>query len=146
MSMNSKEMHGLVQLLVAHSSQENLDSYWEQFKENVAYNGFLSALAGYARQEQAQYMIIGDRIVSVEQIIQSAMNQDVTPYTTYSPNYSRSDFATKAPWIGKTGPNLIAAVERSEIAWNNTSRMLNAMILDIKMDISKNFIANVLRV
>lgn len=146
MSMNSKEMHGLVQLLVARSSRENLDSYWEQFKDNVAYNGFLSALAGYARQEQAQYMIIGDRIVSVEQIIQSAMNQDVTPYATYSPDYSRSDFATKAPWIGKTGPNLVAAVERSEIAWNNTSRMLNAMILDIKMDISKNFITNILRV
>lgn len=146
MSMSSKEMHGLVQLLVARSSQTNLDSYWEKFKENVAYNGFLSALAGYTRQEQAQYMIIGDRIVSIEQIIQSAMNQDVMPYASYSPDYSRADFLSKAPWIGKTGPSLVAAVERSEIAWNNTSQMLNSIILNIKMDISKNFITNVLRV
>lgn len=142
MGMSSSDFHSVIQMLVARSARTDLSSYWEKLKENVAYRGFLSALAGFSREEQAQFMTIGDNIIAIEDIVQSAINEDVMPYATYSPNYSRSDFMGSSSWVGKTGPNMIAAIERSEIAWNNTSRMLNSMILNIKMDITKNFIAN----
>ena len=48
----------------------------------------------------------------------------------------------KSSWVGKIGPNQVAAIERSEIAWNTSSAMLNNMILNIKMDLTTNFISN----
>ena len=142
MGMSSNDLHGLIQLLVARSARTDLTGYWEKLKENVAYRGFLSALAGFTSGEQAQFMIIGDRIIAIEDLIRSAITGDVMPYATYSPNYSRSDFLAKSSWVGKIGPNQVAAIERSEIAWNTSSAMLNSMILNIKMDLTANFISN----
>jgi hypothetical protein len=142
LGMGKKELQGVVQLVVAHSDTINLDTYWDQLKENVAYNGFLSALAGFSAEEQAEYMIIGEKIFPIQNIIESAMNQDITPYAVYSPNYDRNSFMSKNPWLGTAKKNRTAAIERSEVAWNNTAQMLNSMILTIKMDITKNFIAN----
>ena len=142
LGMGGNELQGVIQLLVAHSETVNLDNYWEQLKENVAYSGFLSALAGFSAQEQAEYQVIGDKIFSIQDIINSAINQDITPYAIYSLNYDRNSFMAKNPWLGTAEKNRTAAIERSEVAWNNTSQMLNSMILTIKMDITKNFIAN----
>lgn len=144
MQMSSKDYHSLIQMLVAKvgSSKVDLNAYWEKLKENVAYNGFLSALAGYSWQEQAQFLILKDRIFTIDEIIDRArgLTPDIYPYALYTPNYSRADFLTK--WKGNSNPNVSLAIERSEETWADTSRLLNSIILDIKMDLTQNFIAS----
>lgn len=148
MGMNGQDLHSMVQMLVGRAESgegATLESQWELLKENVAYNGFLNALAGYAREEQADYMQIGDRIVPIEKILQSAQEGTVDPASSYSPDYSRKDFLSASSWEMPSRPNWKSAFERSERAWLSASTMLTSMVLNIKMNITSNFITTYLK-
>ena len=148
MGMNGQDLHSMVQMLVGRAESgegETLEARWELLKDNVAYNGFLNALAGYAKEEQADYMQIGDRIVPIEKILQSAQEGAVDPTSSYSPNYSRKDFLSASPWEMPSRPQWEAAVTRSERAWSSASTMLTSMVLNIKMNITSNFITSYLK-
>lgn len=142
LGMSGNNFQGLLQMLVGHTQpgDPDLSAKWNQLKENVAYAGFLSAVAGYSSADQRQYVIIQDKIVSVVDLVQAALDQDATPYTLYSPNYDRESFMSGSSWIGSNNPDTANALKRSEGAWTHVSGMLNSMLLTIKVSLTSNFI------
>lgn len=86
--LNAAQFNSLMQLLAGHGDDDRIQSpnktsystgdlirAWETIKEGIKYNSALNVISGFGRGDFAEFAIIGDRIISVEHILNQITNE-----------------------------------------------------------------------
>ena len=70
---SSDELFTVYQMLVAHGNEPLHDNWWERIKDTLNDLAFLDALAGISQEDRATFMVLGDRIATVQDILAERM-------------------------------------------------------------------------
>lgn len=133
--LNSQQYHSVLQLLVGHElPNENLDRVWENIKIKLQYMALLSALTGYHTEGQALMMVIGDRVISMDNLLLEIYTNPEKIYSIYfrdtnkTGGLNRSTYEDTNIWIPrsneKDGPDNQIGYERSNRTWSRASQIL----------------------
>lgn len=142
--MSDGQIESLSQMLAGHGndsrvtnkhyvfSDNDLTLAWETIKEGLKYKGLVGALSGVNVKEFSAFMIIGDRIVSVEHVLNQIISELEKPGTgtiveaLFSGPVDKSDYTAK--WVSGKG----GALRRSTDAKIGLGR-LNKATITIKL-------------
>lgn len=145
MALDSEKFQAVMQLLAGHGSTQQgaahsdimLNEKWKDIKQQLLYLGFVNALTGSTTEGKAYFMIIGNKIYSMEQIIKEAQKGSKGLFgvaASYAEEnkvdlgLQREPYLTINAWkpFGETGkaPKHEYGIERGTAAWKNVSKML----------------------
>ena len=138
---NSDELFAVYQMLVAHGNESLHDNWWERIKDTLNDLAFLDALAGISQEDRATFMVLGDRIATVQDILAervSSNGANISSKVSLSKwnegSLSRAPYVAMNVWQGSK-PNTTIANERSAKLFNSVSDKLYATKIQIDMTI-----------
>lgn len=142
MGLSSSAYLAVIQLLVGHGSpafsDSMLDAKWEVLKQKLLQLAFVSALTGLSIEGKALYMIAGNAIISMENIIEGMINSASSglglSMTQIKGSLNRSDYMAGNVWVTDGAPNQLSAETRSAIAWSNASTLLYNTKINIHLN------------
>lgn len=138
---NSDELFAVYQMLVAHGNESLHDNWWERIKDTLNDLAFLDALAGISQEDRATFMVLGDRIATVQDILAERMsNNGANISSKVSLSKWNKGFLSRAPYVAMnvwqgSKPNTTIANERSAKLFNSVSDKLYATKIQIDMTI-----------
>lgn len=138
---SSDELFTVYQMLVAHGNEPLHDNWWERIKDTLNDLAFLDALAGISQEDRATFMVLGDRIATVQDILAERMSNNganISSKVSLSKwnkgSLSRAPYVAMNVWQGSK-PNTTIANERSAKLFNSVSDKLYATKIQIDMTI-----------
>nr|DAT91406.1 MAG TPA: hypothetical protein [Caudoviricetes sp.] len=138
---SSDELFTVYQMLVAHGNEPLHDNWWERIKDTLNDLAFLDALAGISQEDRATFMVLGDRIATVQDILVERMSNNganISSKVSLSKwnkgSLSRAPYVAMNVWQGSK-PNTTIANERSAKLFNSVSDKLYATKIQIDMTI-----------
>lgn len=138
---SSDELFTVYQMLVAHGNEPLHDNWWERIKDTLNDLAFLDALAGISQEDRATFMVLGDRIATVQDILAERMSNNganISSKVSLSKwnegTLSRAPYVAMNVWQGSK-PNTTIANERSAKLFNSVSDKLYATKIQIDMTI-----------
>ena len=138
---SSDELFAVYQMLVAHGNEPLHDNWWERIKDTLNDLAFLDALAGISQEDRATFMVLGDRIATVQDILAERMSNNganISSKVSLSKwnkgSLSRAPYVAMNVWQGSK-PNTTIANERSAKLFNSVSDKLYATKIQIDMTI-----------
>lgn len=138
---NSDELFAVYQMLVAHGNESLHDNWWERIKDTLNDLAFLDALAGISQEDRATFMVLGDRIATVQDILAERVSNNganISSKISLSKwnegSLSRAPYVAMNIWQGSK-PNTVIANERSAKLFNSVSDKLYATKIQIDMTI-----------
>ena len=138
---SSDELFTAYQMLVAHGNEPLHDNWWERIKDTLNDLAFLDALAGISQEDRATFMVLGDRIATVQDILAERMSNNganISSKVSLSKwnkgSLSRAPYVAMNVWQGSK-PNTTTANERSAKLFNSVSDKLYATKIQIDMTI-----------
>ena len=138
---SSDELFTVYQMLVAHGNEPLHDNWWERIKDTLNDLAFLDALAGISQEDRATFMVLGDRIATVQDILAERMSNNGTNISSKvslskwnKGSLSRAPYVAMNVWQGSK-PNTTIANERSAKLFNSVSDKLYATKIQIDMTI-----------
>lgn len=138
---NSDELFAVYQMLVAHGNESLHDNWWERIKDTLNDLAFLDALAGISQEDRATFMVLGDRIATVQDILAERVSNNganISSKVSLSKwnkgSLSRAPYVAMNVWQGSK-PNTTIANERSAKLFNSVSDKLYATKIQIDMTI-----------
>lgn len=138
---SSDELFTVYQMLVAHGNEPLHDNWWERIKDTLNDLAFLDALAGISQEDRATFMVLGDRIATVQDILAERMSNNGANISS-KVNLSKwnKGFLSRAPYVAMnvwqgSKPNTTIANERSAKLFNSVSDKLYATKIQIDMTI-----------
>lgn len=138
---SSDELFTVYQMLVAHGNEPLHDNWWERIKDTLNDLAFLDALAGISQEDRATFMVLGDRIATVQDILAERMsNNGANISSKVSLSKWNKGFLSRAPYVAMnvwqgSKPNTTIANERSAKLFNSVSDKLYATKIQIDMTI-----------
>lgn len=138
---SSDELFTVYQMLVAHGNEPFHDNWWERIKDTLNDLAFLDALAGISQEDRATFMVLGDRIATVQDILAERMsNNGANISSKVSLSKWNKGFLSRAPYVAMnvwqgSKPNTTIANERSAKLFNSVSDKLYATKIQIDMTI-----------
>lgn len=138
---SSDELFTVYQMLVAHGNEPLHDNWWERIKDTLNDLAFLDALAGISQEDRATFMVLGDRIATVQDILAERMsNNGANISSKVSLSKWNKGFLSRAPYVAMNvwqgfKPNTTIANERSAKLFNSVSDKLYATKIQIDMTI-----------
>ncbi|HAU84829.1 MAG TPA: hypothetical protein DCW90_04810 [Lachnospiraceae bacterium] len=138
----SGQLFAVYQMLVAHGNEVMLDNWWEHIKETANDLAFLDALAGLSQEDRATFMVVGDRIARVQDILMERMASGVSNISSTlktsrwnKGSLSRTPYMALNEWEGNNKPNTQDALSRSTKVFKGASDLLYATKIQIDMTI-----------
>lgn len=138
---SSDELFTVYQMLVAHGNEPLHDNWWERIKDTLNDLAFLDALAGISQEDRATFMVLGDRIATVQDILAERMSNNganISSKVSLSKwnegSLSRAPYVAMNIWQGSK-PNKLTAEKRSAELFGSVSNMLYATKIQIDMTI-----------
>lgn len=138
---NSDELFAVYQMLVAHGNESLHDNWWERIKDTLNDLAFLDALAGISQEDRATFMVLGDRIATVQDILAERVSNNGTNISSKvslskwnKGSLSRAPYVAMNVWQGSK-PNTTIANERSAKLFGSVSDKLYATKIQIDMTI-----------
>ena len=138
---SSDELFAVYQMLVAHGNEPLHDNWWERIKDTLNDLAFLDALAGISQEDRATFMVLGDRIATVQDILAERMSNNganISSKVSLSKwnkgSLSRAPYVAMNVWQGSK-PNITIANERSAKLFGSVSDKLYATKIQIDMTI-----------
>lgn len=138
---SSDELFTVYQMLVAHGNESLHDNWWERIKDTLNDLAFLDALAGISQEDRATFMVLGDRIATVQDILAERVSNNganISSKVSLSKwnkgSLSRAPYVAMNVWQGSK-PNTTIANERSAKLFNSVSDKLYATKIQIDMTI-----------
>lgn len=138
---SSDELFTVYQMLVAHGNEPLHDNWWERIKDTLNDLAFLDALSGISQEDRATFMVLGDRIATVQDILAERMSNNganISSKVSLSKwnkgSLSRAPYVAMNVWQGSK-PNTTIANERSAKLFNSVSDKLYATKIQIDMTI-----------
>mgnify|MGYP006983162488 FL=1 len=138
---NSDELFAVYQMLVAHGNESLHDNWWERIKDTLNDLAFLDALAGISQEDRATFMVLGDRIATVQDILAERVSSNGANISSkVSLSKWNEGFLSRAPYVAMnvwqgSKPNTTIANERSTKLFNSVSDKLYATKIQIDMTI-----------
>lgn len=138
---SSDELFTVYQMLVAHGNEPLHDNWWERIKDTLNDLAFLDALAGISQEDRATFMVLGDRIATVQDILAERMSNNganISSKVSLSKwnegSLSRAPYVAMNIWQGSK-PNKLTAEKRSAELFGSVSNMLYATKIQVDMTI-----------
>lgn len=138
---SSDELFTVYQMLVAHGNELLHDNWWERIKDTLNDLAFLDALAGISQEDRATFMVLGDRIATVQDILAERVSSNGTNISSKvslskwnEGSLSRAPYVAMNIWQGSK-PNTAIANERSAKLFGSVSDKLYATKIQIDMTI-----------
>lgn len=138
---NSDELFAVYQMLVAHGNESLHDNWWERIKDTLNDLAFLDALAGISQEDRATFMVLGDRIATVQDILAERVSNNGTNISSKvslskwnKGSLSRAPYVAMNVWQGSKS-NTTIANERSAKLFGSVSDKLYATKIQIDMTI-----------
>ena len=138
---SSDELFVVYQMLVAHGNEPLHDNWWERIKDTLNDLAFLDALAGISQEDRATFMVLGDRIATVQDILAERVSSNGANISSkVSLSKWNEGFLSRAPYVAMnvwqgSKPNTTIANERSAKLFNSVSDKLYATKIQIDMTI-----------
>lgn len=138
---SSDELFAVYQMLVAHGNEPLHDNWWERIKDTLNDLAFLDALAGISQEDRATFMVLGDRIATVQDILAERVSSNGANISSkVSLSKWNEGFLSRAPYVAMnvwqgSKPNTTIANERSAKLFNSVSDKLYATKIQIDMTI-----------
>lgn len=138
---NSDELFAVYQMLVAHGNESLHDNWWERIKDTLNDLAFLDALAGISQEDRATFMVLGDRIATVQDILAERVSSNGANISSkVSLSKWNEGFLSRAPYVAMnvwqgSKPNKLAAEKRSAELFSSVSDKLYATKIQIDMTI-----------
>lgn len=138
---SSDELFAVYQMLVAHGNESLHDNWWERIKDTLNDLAFLDALAGISQEDRATFMVLGDRIATVQDILAervSSNGANISSKVSLSKwnegSLSRAPYVAMNIWQGSK-PNRLIAEKRSAELFSSVSDKLYATKIQVDMTI-----------
>lgn len=151
---SSSQLFAIMQALVAHGDEGYYESVWESVKQAATDLAFLNALAGLDDNSKATFMVLGNQITTVENILaerlQGNVGANLKAARWNTGSLGRNRYLQMNKWIDATSdpngtPNHELAEQRSEFLYKDVSRELYATKIQIDMTIkSSSALLNIL--
>lgn len=138
---SSDELFAVYQMLVAHGNESLHDNWWERVKDTLNDLAFLDALAGISQEDRATFMVLGDRIATVQDILAERVSSNGANISSkVSLSKWNEGFLSRAPYVAMnvwqgSKPNTTIANERSAKLFGSVSDKLYATKIQIDMTI-----------
>lgn len=138
---SSDDLFTVYQMLVAHGNEGFHDAWWERIKDTLNDLAFLDALAGISQEDRTTFMVLGNRIATVQDILAERMSNggaNISSKMRLSKwnegTLSRAPYMAMNIWQG-TKPNTAIAKERSDKLFTSVSSKLYETKIQIDMTI-----------
>lgn len=149
MGLNSAQYYSVMQLLAGHgtpygpNNDADLNATWEILKEKLLYMAFIDALTGVSLGGKAYFMIVGNYMYSMQQIIQEMQkgsNGNLSLSAGYAQNNAgsldRDAYLALNTWRPPENPDTPTGYERGQDVFQQVSSLLYKTKVRISMNIS----------
>lgn len=141
---SSSQLFAVMQALVVHGDESYYEAVWESVKQTATDLAFLNALAGLDDATKATFMVMGDKIVTIESILvdrlQGGVRASLKAARWNTGSLGRNKYLQMNKWIDVTNnqngtPSDNLAEKRSTFLYKDVSRELYATKIQIDMEI-----------
>lgn len=151
---SGNQMRDILQIAVAHEASNTgaLNEEWQNLMEFVTYTAMLDALSGLHLENRVYYMVINNRMYSLDTILQHLSNTMRNGSQAYlkqtvgigkRSGLTRAAYSSRNRWEQPAGsPNTAAAEERSRKVYGTTLKNMNAVKVSVNMDLAEYILLN----